>query len=111
MKKKLICAFALLSFGFAFSQETSSKIFGRLKGISSEVTVKVVHIPTNSTFETKSNSKGQFSLDNLQPGGPYKIEILDGSQVIYENKNLQLSLGNNDLPVVEVGIRKRPLMR
>jgi hypothetical protein len=109
MKKKIICAFALLSFGFAFSQETSSKIFGRLKGISSEVTVKVVHLPTNSTFETKSNSKGQFSLDNLQPGGPYKIEISDGSQVIYENPNLQLSLGNNDLPLVEVGSKEKTI--
>ncbi|MDN3691646.1 carboxypeptidase-like regulatory domain-containing protein [Chryseobacterium tructae] len=109
MKKKMICAFALLSFGFAFSQETSSKIFGRLKGISSEVTVKVVHIPTNSTFETKSNSKGQFSLDNLQPGGPYRIEISDGSQVIYENPNLQLSLGSNDLPIVEIGSKEKSI--
>ncbi|GAE64674.1 TonB-dependent receptor [Chryseobacterium indologenes] len=109
MKKKLICAFALLSFGFAFSQETSSKIFGRLKGISSEVTVKVVHVPTNSTFETKSNSKGQFSLDNLQPGGPYKIEVLDGSKVIYENTNLQLSLGNNDLPLVDLGSKEKTI--
>lgn len=109
MKKKLICAFALLSFGFAFSQETSSRIFGRLKGISSEVTVKIVHVPTNSTFETKSNSKGQFSLDNLQPGGPYKLEISDGSQVIYENPNLQLSLGSNDLPVVEIGNKEKTI--
>ncbi|MFP3597616.1 TonB-dependent receptor [Chryseobacterium sp. SIMBA_029] len=102
MKKKLICAFALLSFGFAFSQETTSKIFGRLKGTSSELTVKVIHVPTNSTFETKSNSKGQFSLDNLQPGGPYSIVISDGSQIVYSNTNVQLSLGNNDLPVVEI---------
>lgn len=109
MKKKIICAFALLSFGFAFSQETSSKIFGRLKGVSSEVTVKVIHIPTNSTFETKTNSKGQYSLDNLQPGGPYKIEISDGSQIIYENPALQLSLGNNDLPVVEIGNKEKTI--
>lgn len=107
MKRKIICAFAILSFGFAFSQETSSKIFGRLKGITSEVTVKVTHVPTNSTFETKSNNKGQFSLDNLQPGGPYVIEISDGSQVIYSNANLQLSLGSNDLPVVEIKNREK----
>ncbi|WP_294277141.1 TonB-dependent receptor [uncultured Chryseobacterium sp.] len=107
MKKRIICAVALLSFSLAFSQETSSKIFGRLRGTASEMTVKVVHIPTNSTFETKSNSKGQFSLDNLQPGGPYKIEISDGSQVIYSNSNVQLSLGNNDLPVVEVNNKEK----
>ncbi|MCA6065634.1 TonB-dependent receptor [Chryseobacterium sp. RG1] len=100
--KRIICAIAFLSFSLAFSQETSSKIFGRLKGTTSEMTVKVIHIPTNSTFETKSNSKGQFSLDNLQPGGPYMIEISDGSHVVYSNNNVQLSLGNNDLPVVEV---------
>ncbi|MPS66066.1 MAG: TonB-dependent receptor [Chryseobacterium sp.] len=100
--KRIICAIAFLSFSLAFSQETSSKIFGRLKGTTSEMTVKVIHVPTNSTFETKSNSKGQFSLENLQPGGPYTIEISDGSHVVYSNNNVQLSLGNNDLPVVEV---------
>ncbi|MDN5395877.1 MAG: TonB-dependent receptor [Chryseobacterium sp.] len=109
MKKKLICAFALLSFGFAFSQETTSKIFGRLKGVNSELTVKVVHVPTNTAFETKSNAKGQFSLDNLQPGGPYRIEISDGSQIVYTNTNLQLSLGNNDLPIVEIGAGEKTI--
>lgn len=102
MKRKIICAFALLSFGLAFSQETSSKILGKLKGTTSELTIKVIHLPTNSSFETKSNNKGQFSLDNLQPGGPYKIEVLDGSQIIYTNENVQLSLGNNDLPIVDI---------
>jgi hypothetical protein len=101
--KKLICAVALLSFSLAFSQETSSKIFGRLKGTTSEMTIKVIHVPTNSSFETKSNKNGQFSLDNLQPGGPYTIEVMDGANVVYSNSNVQLSLGNNDLPVVEVG--------
>ncbi|AKH95653.1 TonB-dependent receptor [Elizabethkingia anophelis] len=106
MKKRIICAIALLSFGLAFSQETTSKILGRLKGSNSEVTVRVTHLPTNSTFETKSNNKGIYSLDNLQPGGPYKIEITEGSNLIYSNSNLQLSLGNNDLPVVEVNSSK-----
>ncbi len=101
--KKLICAVALLSFSLVFSQETSSKIFGRLKGTTSEMTIKVIHVPTNSSFETKSNKNGQFSLDNLQPGGPYTIEVMDGANVVYSNSNVQLSLGNNDLPVVEVG--------
>lgn len=105
--KKVICAIAFLSFSFVFSQETSSKIFGRLRGTTSEMTIKLIHIPTNSTFETKSNKNGQFSLDNLQPGGPYNIEITDGSKVVYSNNNIQLSLGNNDLPVVEAGNKEK----
>lgn len=105
--KKIICAVALLSFSLAFSQETSSKIFGRLRGTSSEMTIKVTHVPTNSSFETKSNKNGQFSLDNLQPGGPYTIEVTDGAKVVYSNNNVQLSLGNNDLPVVEVGNKEK----
>ena len=104
MKKRIICAIALLSFGLAFSQETTSKILGRLKGSGSEVTVKVTHLPTNSTFETKATTKEYsvwitFSL-------AYKIEITEGSNIIYSNSNLQLSLGNNDLPVVEVNSSK-----
>ena len=57
MKKRIICAIALLSFGLAFSQETTSKILGRLKGSNSEVTVRVTHLPTNSTSETKVTTK------------------------------------------------------
>ncbi len=105
--KKIICAIALLSFSLAFSQETSSKIFGRLRGTSSEMTIKVTHVPTNSSFETRSNKNGQFSLDNLQPGGPYTIEVTDGAKVVYSNSNVQLSLGNNDLPVVELGSKEK----
>jgi len=107
--KKIICAVALLSFSLAFSQETSSKIFGRLRGTTSEMTVKVVHVPTNSTFETKSDTKGQFSLDNLQPGGPYHIEIRDGSMLVYSSDNVQLSLGSNDLPVVDLGGKEKTI--
>jgi len=105
--KKIICAIALLSFSLAFSQETSSKIFGRLRGTSSEMAIKVTHVPTNSSFETKSNKNGQFSLDNLQPGGPYTIEVTDGAKVVYSNNNVQLSLGNNDLPVVELDSKEK----
>ena len=107
--KKIICAVALLSFSLAFSQETSSKIFGRLRGTTSEMTVKVVHVPTNSTFETKSDTKGQFSLDNLQPGGPYHIEIRDSSMLVYSSDNVQLSLGSNDLPVVDLGGKEKTI--
>ncbi|NAW51323.1 TonB-dependent receptor [Elizabethkingia argentiflava] len=106
MKKKLILAMALLSFGLASSQETTSKIFGKLKGSHAEATITVTHLPTNTTFETKSNNKGFFSIDNLSPGGPYKIEISKDSNIIYSNNSLQLSLGNNDLPPIEVQARE-----
>jgi hypothetical protein len=109
MKKKLICAFALLSFGFAFSQETSSKIFGRLKGVSSEVTVKV-HVPTNSTFETKSNSKGQFSLITFSRVVLIRLKFRMGHRLFTKIRTCSF-LGNNDLPVVEVGTKEKPLMR
>ncbi|WP_312083546.1 TonB-dependent receptor [Epilithonimonas hominis] len=109
MKRKLVCAFALLSFGVAFAQETSSRIIGKLKGTSTEMTVKVTHIPTNTTIETKSNNKGIFSLENLQSGGPYKIEVLDGSQTVYASDNVQLSLGSNDLPVIVIDNREKSI--
>ncbi|MDL1913268.1 MAG: TonB-dependent receptor [Bergeyella sp.] len=103
MQKKILCIFALFSFCLSFSQETSSRIFGRLKGNSSEVTVKVIHVPTNSVFETKNDKKGQFGFDNLQPGGPYTIEVIDNTGVVYHNEGIQLTLGANDLPQVDLG--------
>ena len=109
MKKKLICAIALLSFGLSFAQETSSRILGRLKGANTEMTVKVTHVPTNSSFETKTNKNGQFSLDNLQAGGPYKIVVMDGSQAVYENDNVQLTLGSNDLPLIVIDNKEKSI--
>lgn len=109
MKRKLICALALLSFGVAFAQETSARIVGKLKGANTGMTVKLTHIPTNSTVETKSNSQGNFSVENLQPGGPYRIEVLDGAQTVYSSDSYQLSLGSNDLPVIAIDNREKSI--
>lgn len=109
MKRKLICALALLSFGVAFAQETSARIVGKLKGANTGMTVKLTHIPTNSTVETKSNSQGNFSVENLQPGGPYRIEVLDGAQTVYSSDSYQLSLGSDDLPVIAIDNREKSI--
>ena len=103
MKRKFIFAFAILSFGYAFGQETSSRIFGKLKGTTSELSIKITHLPTNTVVETKSNNKGLFTIENLTAGGPYKIEVIDGQNTVYANDHLQLSLGSNDLPIINLG--------
>lgn len=104
MKTKLGILVSLLFFAFSFAQITTSKLAGKLAGkeITSTTKVKITYIPTNSIFETIPNKNGQFSLVNLNVGGPYKIEIFDHDQLIYTNSDVQLNLGDNDLPAITI---------
>ena len=102
MKKQIISIFALLSFTVAFAQETSSALSGKIQdGTHGNLKVKITYLPTNSNYETDANKNGQFTLNNLDVGGPYKIEVYDEKQnLIYSQNGIQLSLGKNDLPLI-----------
>ncbi|MGS0749141.1 hypothetical protein [Halpernia sp. GG3] len=108
MKKQLIVAFSLLSFGISFAQITTSKLDGKITGkeITATTKVKITYIPTNSVFETAPNKTGRFSLVNLNVGGPYKIDVYDNDQIIFTESDVQLNLGDNDLPAIIISENK-----
>ncbi|HLO79670.1 MAG TPA: carboxypeptidase regulatory-like domain-containing protein [Chitinophagaceae bacterium] len=71
------------------AQETNCNISGFVSTSEGDVlegaTVKVVHLPTQNVYMTRTNAKGYFHIFNLKPGGPYHVSI---SFVGYQTKGL-----------------------
>ena len=78
--KKLMSAFSAIMLPFAlFAQITTSNITGVVKNAAgtnlSGATIAAVHQPTGSVYSTASRTGGQFDISNLNPGGPYTINV------------------------------------
>lgn len=87
--------------GFASAQITSSTISGKVTDGDLPIPnakVTIIYLPTNSVYETETDKKGRFSLDNLDVGGPFKIEVKSDTIENYSKAGFQLLLGDNDLP-------------
>ncbi len=105
LKKSLqLVVFTLTGVFFSLhlnSQETNSSLGGTLKdgkGAPIEgVTVVLKHEPTGFTSRAVSNSKGYYLINNLQPGGPYKVSMSYVGFATSEKSNVMLSLGFNTL--------------
>jgi Carboxypeptidase regulatory-like domain len=94
----------LLTIGLASAQITSSSVSGKVTDGSvpiSDATVVLTHLPTNTNYEATTDKQGRFNLENLNVGGPYKITVKSMEIKEYSNSQLQLSLGDNDLPVIK----------
>ena len=54
-------------------------------------------MPTNASFDTTTDKKGRFSIDNLDVGGPYKLIIKSEEIAEYKRTGIQLVLGDNEM--------------
>jgi outer membrane receptor for ferrienterochelin and colicin len=89
-----------LGMSFAFAQgSTTSAISGVVKDNKGEsipgVNVVAIHEPTGTKFGTVTNENGQFSIRNMNVGGPYKITATFVGYKPAEQSNIFLSLGVN----------------
>jgi len=72
---------AILAFaGFnAGAQVTTSSINGKVKDAKGltvpGASVLVIHVPTGTKYGAMTGSDGYFRLNNLNPGGPYKVTV------------------------------------
>jgi hypothetical protein len=61
------------------AQVTTSSLTGTVKNAQDEVlagaSITAVHVPSGTKYSTTSGSKGQFTINNMRPGGPYTVEI------------------------------------
>lgn len=93
---QLILAVLLLP-AFALAQNTTSSMSGTVKTNTGEVligaTVTAIHEPTGTVYRTQTRATGRFDINNMNPGGPYVIEV---SYVNFANEkktDVYLNLG------------------
>ena len=80
------------------AQVTTATMSGKVTAQDEPIigaTIVAVHEPSGTRYGTVTNVSGQFSLQGMRTGGPYKVEI---SYVGYQTaiyKGINLSLGEN----------------
>ncbi len=105
------------------AQVTTSGITGTVKDPKGEslegATVTAVHLPSGTKYVTRSTSGGNFNLQGLRPGGPYKVtidfvgyksQVVDGFSLILGdsyNINAEMSVSTTDLSIITVTGRRR----
>jgi hypothetical protein len=83
---------------FALAQNTTSSLSGSVKTNTGEVlvgaTVTATHEPTGTTYRVQSRSGGRFDISNMNPGGPYIVEVSFLNYANEKKTDLYLSLGD-----------------
>lgn len=88
----------LMLFATAGAQVTTSSMSGKVSAQDESIigaTVVAVHEPSGTRYGTVTNASGQFNLQGMRTGGPYKVEVsyVGYQTAIYTGVNL--SLGEN----------------
>lgn len=80
------------------AQVTTSSMSGKVMAADESIigaTVMAIHEPSGTRYGTVTNVSGQFNLQGMRTGGPYKVEI---SYIGYQSAiytGISLSLGEN----------------
>jgi hypothetical protein len=98
MKRSTLClAIAAGISGYAQGQETSSAILGKITAPdgspAADTRIILVHEPSGTVSQVKTNSAGSYSMKGLRIGGPYKITIDSDIYRDAEMRDLYLQLG------------------
>ena len=96
MIKKLIFILLFAISGLiSYSQITTSGMNGKIYSETENLpgaTVVAVHQPSGTQYGTVTNADGQFNLQGMRPGGPYKVEVsfIGYSKATYTDVTLYL---------------------
>ena len=78
-KSFLLIAIASMATLSIQAQVTTSSMAGSVKSTSGEAlsgaTVKITHVPTGTIISAATASNGRYNVSNIQPGGPYTVEV------------------------------------
>jgi hypothetical protein len=84
MNKSLLLKIVVLLFVFVGSigavnaQITTSTLTGTVKDAKGPLpgaSIKATHVPTGTVYTLITNADGRYTITNMRPGGPYKIEF------------------------------------
>lgn len=80
-----------------FAQVTTGALTGNVKsstGALAGATIKATHVPTGTVYTTQSRTDGTYNIVNMNPGGPYRIEITYVGFTPFSQDNLSIGLGD-----------------
>ncbi len=87
----------LLLPGLSLAQVTTSSMSGIIKTATGEslvgATVTATHEPTGVVYKTQTRAGGRFELSNMNPGGPYTVEVSFVNFATDKRSDIYLSLG------------------
>ncbi len=99
MKKLFTLFVAMIASITLMAQVTTSSISGKVidesKSSLPGATIVATHVPSGAQYYSVADVNGIYRLQNIRPGGPYKIEC---RMVGFQNKTLEgltVSLGDN----------------
>ena len=101
LRKKLMQLVLAVLFlpAFAVAQTTTSGLSGTVKTNTGEAlvgaTVTAIHVPTGSVYKVQSRIGGRFDISNMNPGGPYSVEVSFVNFTIEKKFDIYLSLGES----------------
>ena len=81
------------------AQSTTSSLSGTVKTNTGEVligaTVTATHEPTGTVYRVQSRTGGRFDINNMNPGGPYSVEVSFVNFANEKKSEVYLSLGES----------------
>ncbi|WP_018628205.1 TonB-dependent receptor [Niabella aurantiaca] len=109
----LFIAVALLSTAFLHAQVTTSGASGTVKGQNGEAlvgaTVVLTHTPTGTVYSTITKNGGVFNIQNMNPGGPYALEVSNVGYETYTLSDISIPLGDIYQATVNMSTAARQL--
>lgn len=81
------------------AQSTTSSLSGTVKTNTGEIlvgaTVTATHEPTGTVYRVQSRTGGRFDISNMNPGGPYSVEVSFVNFANERRTEIYLSLGES----------------
>ncbi|BFG70126.1 carboxypeptidase regulatory-like domain-containing protein [Sediminibacterium sp. KACHI17] len=89
----------LLMPALSLAQNTTSSMSGTVKTTTGEelvgATVTATHEPTGTVYRVQSRTGGRFNINNMNPGGPYSVEVSFVNFANEKKTEIYLSLGES----------------
>jgi hypothetical protein len=96
-----------------YTQVTTSNMTGVISTSKGEpltgASIVAVHQPTGTKYSTFTSKNGRFNLSNIQPGGPYTVDITYVGYAAEHRENVYLNLGETGIINVEMGESSKEL--
>ena len=80
-----------------YAQVTTGTLTGTIrdgKDVLPGVSIKATHVPSGTNYVISSNQDGRYTIPNLRPGGPYKIQFSYVGMATKIIENINVGLGD-----------------